>query len=139
MTPLAEALSGAPRWQRDLIAERAGVSRVHVDTWARTGAPNLAGWVKRLVDDVVRPRQTQPPPVTKPTAAPSSTPLAVALRRAPFDTTITIADRLGISVRDLRQCARDDWRPEPMIQRQIAATLERDAADLFPSLRHGRC
>jgi hypothetical protein len=132
---VGEALSGAPRWQRDLIAQRAGVSKAHVDTWARTGGPNLAGWIQRTITDILLPRQMQPSPVTAPTAAPSSTPLAVALRRAPFDTVITIADRLGITVSELRRRARADWQPEPWTQRQIAAVLDADATDVFPDHR----
>jgi hypothetical protein len=132
MSAPLEALSAAPRWQRDLIAQRAGVSKAHVDTWARTGDQDIAGWIVREIDHILRPHEPQsPPPV-----APTSTPFAIALRRAPFDKVKAIAVGLDIPVRELRKRVRDGWRPEPMARRQIVAILDAAAADVFPGGRN---
>jgi hypothetical protein len=117
----------APRWQRDLIAQRAGVSKAHVDTWARTGAPDIAGWIRPTIADIVR--EPQSPPVGPP--APTSTPFALAIKRAPFNKVKAVAAGLDITVRELRQRARDDWQPEPWTKRQIAGVLGVDASELW--------
>jgi hypothetical protein len=142
VTTLGEALSGAPRWQRDLVAKRVGVAKPTVDEWARTGAPNLAGWVRRTIADIVRPRP-QSPPLSPPASSTQpdhaaatleTTPLALALSQTHRLQRVEIAESLGLNVRELRRRAREGWQPEPMARRQIGLVLRRDPADLFPAL-----